>query len=309
MTGSVYEPIEHSRLMPAKVFLTGLSRSRYHWHDDYEMVLLLKGRLTLFSGPEPVQMKAGDILLINSKSVHGYQGMDNNICLFLQFSPSLLAPLVTRDQLHHFYFNSTEASMMPKQGYSPFIRLTARVGLASQVPGQTALMRTRAWLELLLAELLDGAQYEIRREPLGQKVAPEGHLAAKIAVFIHEHYTQPDLAQVLCRRFAVSEKSLYRCTKSALGMSPKELIDKERIEQAKNRLRESGAPVALVGEQCGFSSEVTFHRVFKRETGLTPKAYRNRENGSLVGREIQGYLSFEKREALALLEKLAAENP
>lgn len=307
MTDSVYEPIEHGRLMPAKVFLTGIDRSRYHWHSDYELVLLLKGQLTLFSGPEPVHMKERDLLLLNSKTVHGYQGKENNICLFLQFSPSLLEPLAAKGQLHHFYCNSTVNTMTPKGGYGPLIRLAARVGLASCEPRRTAALRTRAWLELLLAELLDGTQYDIRREPLSQKTPPEGHLAAKIGRYIHEHCTQPELVQTLCRQFAMSEKSLYRHTKSALGMSPKEIIDQERIERAKERLRTSGAPVAFVGEQCGFSSEVTFHRVFKRETGLTPRAYRQKESGSLVGKEIQGYLSFDKREALALLERFASE--
>ena len=56
MNNSVFEPIEHELLAPAKIFVTGMESSHYHWHYDYEILVLLKGRLQVLCGPSPMLM-------------------------------------------------------------------------------------------------------------------------------------------------------------------------------------------------------------------------------------------------------------
>ena len=48
-----------------------------------------------------------------------------------------------------------------------------------------------------------------------------------------------------------------------------------------------------------------FYRVFKKETGITPKEYRRGEGTGPVEKEIQGYLNFDKKEAEKLLHYYA----
>ena len=81
MNNSVFEPIEHELLAPAKIFVTGMESSHYHWHYDYEILVLLKGRLQVLCGPSPMLMEEGDIFLVNSKMVHGYRGDQENLCV------------------------------------------------------------------------------------------------------------------------------------------------------------------------------------------------------------------------------------
>lgn len=102
MNNSVFEPIEHELLAPAKIFVTGMESSHYHWHYDYEILVLLKGRLQVLCGPSPMLMEEGDIFLVNSKMVHGYRGDQENLCLFIQFPSNILN--IYRGRVNSFSF-------------------------------------------------------------------------------------------------------------------------------------------------------------------------------------------------------------
>jgi transcriptional regulator GlxA family with amidase domain len=46
-------------------------------------------------------------------------------------------------------------------------------------------------------------------------------------------------------------------------------------------LRSTGLSMRVIASSCGFSCTRSFHRAFKRATGMTPHAYRNKgANGS-----------------------------
>jgi hypothetical protein len=42
MSRSIFEVIEYEKKMPAKIFITSIEQSYYHWHFDYEFLLVFK---------------------------------------------------------------------------------------------------------------------------------------------------------------------------------------------------------------------------------------------------------------------------
>lgn len=305
MDNSVFEPIEHERRCLANVIITGMESSHYHWHYDYELLVVLKGSLQVFCGPEPMTMQEGDVLLVNSKMVHGYRGLQDNLCLFIQFDPKAFEWIAGEDKLLFFYLNSVNGMFPPARGYAPFVELSCRLGLAWYDNSPNAYLRMNALAFELLAELTETVQYDVRRYPVREQMPAEGKLVADVAAFMEAHCEEGNLVELLTREFGLSEKTLYRYTKSFLGMSPKEMIDKARVERARRLLRSSDCSISMVGQQCGFTNEATFHRVFKKETEMTPNEYRQGDSPGLVAKEIQGYLSVNQKDAREILQKYA----
>jgi len=78
----------------------------------------------------------------------------------------------------------------------------------------------------------------------------------------------------LCFYFGMSRSSFYELSKQCLGISIKKYIKRLRIEKAKKLLQDSDLSIAQISEQVGFLDYNYFMRVFKKETGLSCKEFR-----------------------------------
>lgn len=310
---SIFEKVDHNRSYPAKIFVVSLDRSKLHWHYDYELIVVLDGSLQVFSGPTPFFMNAGDIVLINSKIIHGYKSTGNkNICLLIQFPPSLFERVLGTQQLYHFYLNSASKILIPKISYHHFVSLASRIGISSRQSGSAASLRTHALLQTLIADLVEYVEYDIRSGNIGGELDSVGEYISEISIFIDSHLQNKNLSADVFKNFGITEKTLYRYLKNITGQTLKDLITAARVEKSKQFLQETDKHVAVIADECGFFNEATFYRVFKKETGRTPKEYRQGGNSSassssspLVSTEIQGYLNYDEKTADRLLNNYA----
>jgi AraC-like DNA-binding protein len=93
-------------------------------------------------------------------------------------------------------------------------------------------------------------------------------------------WREPELSLTeLARRLRTNPRYLSRALNEGLGISFSEFINRQRVDEAKRRLRGDGEVLAIALE-VGFSSKASFNRAFKAFTGCTPSEYRNRR-GSL----------------------------
>ena len=73
-----------------------------------------------------------------------------------------------------------------------------------------------------------------------------------------------------------SEKTLNRATRAVADLSAKALLVGRIVLEAKRLLAHSAAPVAAIAADLGFEEATNFVKFFRRETGLTPGAFRAR---------------------------------
>jgi AraC-like DNA-binding protein/mannose-6-phosphate isomerase-like protein (cupin superfamily) len=304
---SIFEKIDHDRSYPAKIFITALDSSRLHWHYDYELLLVLKGSLQVFSGPEPFCLNTGDIVLMNSKVIHGFKCTGSeNLCLFIQFPPSFFERVLGIQQLYYFYLNSTNKILIPKVPYRYFIESAARIGISSRQHGAAAELRTYALLQTLAADLVEYVEYDIRSGNIGGgEIDSVGERISEINIFIDSHLQNENLSADIFKNFGITEKTLYRYLKRTTGQTLKDLINTARVEKSKQLLRETDKHGAVIADECGFFNEVAFYRVFKKETGRTPKEYRQGGNSPPAGTKVQGYLRYDEKTAGHLLRNYA----
>jgi transcriptional regulator GlxA family with amidase domain len=72
------------------------------------------------------------------------------------------------------------------------------------------------------------------------------------------------------------ERSFVRRFSKATGMSPLEYVHRLRIEEAKQILEVSDAPVEAVAAEVGYQDTSFFGRLFRKRVGMTPAQYRRR---------------------------------
>lgn len=96
--------------------------------------------------------------------------------------------------------------------------------------------------------------------------------------FIEEAHAQAITLDELAARLHTSVRTLQRRFMAATGMSPLQYQQAVRIERSKSLLANNKRlPVAVVAERVGYQDRVAFATLFKKQTGLTPAAYRQRQ--------------------------------
>jgi len=81
---------------------------------------------------------------------------------------------------------------------------------------------------------------------------------------------------LLAKRLNISERTFTRKFKKALNTTPNTYLQNLRIEKAKELLVTSNLSFDNITSEVGFFNESSFRKLFKRETSLNPKKYREK---------------------------------
>jgi AraC-like DNA-binding protein len=100
-------------------------------------------------------------------------------------------------------------------------------------------------------------------------VDPEGDLVNRVVAFVESRADVTRVAQV-CAEFDLSERGLQRLVHRRLGLTPKWLIQRRRLQEAAERLRTRGTSLAEAAAALGYADQSHFTRDFSRVTAMTP---------------------------------------
>lgn len=91
-----------------------------------------------------------------------------------------------------------------------------------------------------------------------------------IDAYLSSEMTLADLAALV----GMSQFHFGRLFKQSLGLSPYQYLLQQRVERAKQLLKQTDKSIVEIALECGFNSHSHFGRKFRQLTGSTPRAYR-----------------------------------
>ena len=97
----------------------------------------------------------------------------------------------------------------------------------------------------------------------------------KITNYIKRNCAEKLSLDSLAREVYLSKSYLSSIFKQETGMSLTAYITKVRIEKSKKLLLEDSMSLSSIAGQCGFKDQSYFTKVFKKETSVSPKKFRN----------------------------------
>lgn len=123
------------------------------------------------------------------------------------------------------------------------------------------------------------AQHLVRRHGTGRLAARNQPLPAwqlrRVLDYIEAHLDRPIQVAELARLADLSPGHFHRALRATTGQTPLDLINRRRIERARQLLVGSHASMAELCLDVGFSSPSHFARLFRRATGVSPSEYRD----------------------------------
>lgn len=104
---------------------------------------------------------------------------------------------------------------------------------------------------------------------------PKNKLKQAIA-YINEHLGEDVSLEAISTEVGISQYYFARMFKQSMGMSPHKYVNQQRIERAKQLLKDSRAAISEIASQLGYVDQSHLNRHFRQLTGITPKVYRDK---------------------------------
>lgn len=129
--------------------------------------------------------------------------------------------------------------------------------------------------DLLFKELLIRI---IQQQQLGELVEPHSTAndeMSNLKRYIRENLTERITIEDLSRKANMSKATLFRMFKDEYGITPMELVIRERLRKAKEMLS-ANMSIKEVCYACGFTDVNYFSRLFKARENMTPGNYQRK---------------------------------
>lgn len=126
---------------------------------------------------------------------------------------------------------------------------------------------------LVFAAHRDGGQRQFVERPVPD--VPDASLAPLLA-WAQEHLGEPLTVADLAGRAAVSPATLHRRFRAQLGTTPLAWLTAERVTLARRLIERGEERLDVVAARTGLGTAANLRARLRRETGLSPSAYRRR---------------------------------
>ncbi len=99
-------------------------------------------------------------------------------------------------------------------------------------------------------------------------------IVRKAMAYLHAHYVEPISPEMLATHVGISKGYLFRSFRQEMGITPMNYLNRYRVNRAKELLTVSDKSITEVALFVGFSDSAHFTRLFQKEVGVSPSAYR-----------------------------------
>lgn len=256
---------------------------RWHYHEEYELHLILETSGKVFVGDYIGQFAPGHLVLTGPRVPHNWVSIDTPACgvalrdMVIQFAHSPLEllgsaipelrglfPLLNRS-LHGIEFFG-----LSERARQHFMRIRDSSGLPR-------------FVEFLsfLSELAQSSDYQLLSTVQLQSFDDDATLAriSSAIGYIVQHYNSQFSMAELSHQLGMSESKFSRFFRSATGNSFTDFVNRLRINKACQLLMETDLYITNVCYDVGFNNVANFNRRFLELKGMTPKEFRHQAHG------------------------------
>jgi len=111
---------------------------------------------------------------------------------------------------------------------------------------------------------------------MNRRMGTEDKMISLCQAWIADNYALPNPVRIMAERAGLNSRTLSRRFRAATGHSPIGYVQGLRVEEAKRMLEDDEASIDDIGVAVGYDDPASFRRLFQRQTGLSPAAYRKK---------------------------------
>lgn len=238
-----------------------------HWHKAIEVTYIAKGNpgFLVIEGAT-FQLYQGDVFVINSKLLHGFNTK-------ITAEHRILTILIDFDWLTYFYpefkfgcsfklLGNSTAEDKPKA----LQRITSQLNnLLLKIEGDDTQQLELTYLSMqIIAQLVTDFEVNVKVK----SEVPD--TISQIISEIQDQFMEPLKISDLAEKYSYSYAYFSKYFKKYVGVSPKVYLTSLRIQKSVDLINESNLSLIEIAQKVGFSDEKSFYKAFFDSYQTTP---------------------------------------
>ena len=258
------------------------SETDKHKHDYAELLYVSDGSLTQHVCGEDIDMRMGDVCLINSGCMHYESFEEDTFVIRLEISDMIIDALISNSmadeqavdyikELRKVLKNSESIHFASKDNYDNQLKdmLTALISECGVADMASAYICQGLMLRILwrLGTVYEYAQSRYIRKKINWLLHQE------ITDFIEDNMKDVTI-DMLVERFGYQEDYFNRFLKAQTGMTFTEYLQDCRLNKSAILLKEDSMDVDEIIKEVGYRNKGYFYRIFTEKYNMTPAKFR-----------------------------------
>ncbi len=248
-----------------------------HWHDEYEFIVVRRGRLVGRINGAPVPLAAEEGLYIGPRAVHGMEPVDGEDCEYLcvVFPAALLSAAPQIRETIRAHLAPHEAAhclrlLPPVPLHGEILRALAAIRqiVSQSAPGWT--LACLGTLYRLMSDLGNAVPGDAQPAKPDRSLAQVKAMMRLIRTRLQDRLTLADIA----RAGSLSRSACESAFERVLHTSPIRYLTNCRLDLGMELLQSTPMTVTEIAHHTGFCSGSYFAEQFKKRAGCSPAAYR-----------------------------------
>lgn len=263
----------HVEPIPARTRLHRYEIAAHRHPALLQMFRTTAGEGEIFDGAAHIGFRAPAVLFIPPGAVHGFRFSRDVDGLVVTVLADRLGQIAATDrQVARF---AEAIRVVPLEGADD-----ALTRIDGEMRGQQAgrMAALQALVALAIVDLARGwgagQEHAVARDGVAMRIE-------RLQELIAANFRAARPVSFYAEALGLSTAQLNRVTRAATGRSVHELVALRIVEAARRDLVFTPTPVNRIAESLGFADPAYFNRFFRRQTGMTPGAFRMTERGRL----------------------------
>ena len=249
-----------------------------HWHDEFEIIYVRSGFLTVSISGESYIGKTGDAFVVSPGNLHLMGSQTGTVDYYTFLFPLKYISFRTDDMLDEKLLeplNSGHLMICPrvndtaKELCEQLIKIYEAKNDESESKITTQVRTKIILLQFILEMWKKG--FVIENDTSGRNTVEK-----EMVSYIQQNFTGKISLREFGEQFHLSEKYISRYFKEHFHITLSQYVTYLRLEHAKQLLQDTDIPVTDVAMQSGYQNVSYFIRSFKKTYGVSPLKYRKK---------------------------------
>ena len=248
-----------------------------HWHDEFEIIYVRSGFLTVSISGESYIGKTGDAFVVSPGNLHLMGSQTGTVDYYTFLFPLKYISFRTDDMLDEKLLeplNSGHLMICPRVNDTAKELCEQLIEIYEAKKDEseskiTTQVRTKIILLQFILEMWKKG-FVIENDTSGRNTVEK-----EMVSYIQQNFTGKISLKEFGEQFHLSEKYISRYFKEHFHITLSQYITYLRLENAKQLLQDTDLSVTETAMQSGYQNVSYFIRSFKKAYGISPLKYRN----------------------------------